>query len=162
MLTVAPASGVACGKLRTRPRTRDTCAGLIAGPVTMLAMFVATVPFSVGTHVFVPVVNPPSGLQLVVKHALVAYGCPSHEPDPLHAPPHAPTLHAVPEAAGGLVQPPLPASPTTHVPATWHESDATQVTGVPPPQVPPAQVCPVVHAPPVEQAVPFGAAGFEH
>jgi hypothetical protein len=38
----------------------------------MLAMFVATVPFRVGTHEFVPAVNPPSGVQLVVKQALLA------------------------------------------------------------------------------------------
>ena len=39
-----------------------------------------------------------------------------------------PSLQAVPFAAGGFEQRPVPVS---HVPATWHWSDAVQTTGAP-------------------------------
>jgi hypothetical protein len=59
---------------------------------------------------------------------------------------------------GGLEHAPVPGS---HVPAVWQESLATHVTGVPP-QAPPWQASPVVHALPSLHVVPFAAAGFEH
>jgi len=44
-----------------------------------------------------------------------------------------PSLHAAPLAAAGLVQTPVL---VLHVPATWHWSLATHVTGLPPVQIP--------------------------
>lgn len=60
---------------------------------------------------------------------------------PVHAPPwHAslrvqalPSLQVVPSAAAGFEQAPLVGS---HVPATWHASEAVQVTGLDPVHVP--------------------------
>jgi hypothetical protein len=44
-----------------------------------------------------------------------------------------PSLHVVPFAAAGLLHWP---EAGLQVPATWHWSDAVQVTGLPPVQVP--------------------------
>ena len=108
----------------------------MAGPPTMLARFVATVPFKVGTQLFDPFETPPSGVQLDVKHAFVAAGASRQAPVALHVPPHAPAEQAVPAAATGLEHPPVPPSPGVQVPAVWHESDGLHVTGLPPTQVP--------------------------
>jgi hypothetical protein len=70
-----------------------------------------------------------------------------------------PSLHAVPFAAVGFEHVPVPGS---HDPATWHASDAVQVRGVPPAQVPLWHASPSVHALPSVHAVPFVATGFEH
>jgi phosphoglycerate dehydrogenase-like enzyme len=48
-----------------------------------------------------------------------------------------------------------------HVPATWHESLAVQVTGVDPVHAPPWHDSPCVHALPSLHVVPFVAVGFE-
>jgi len=69
-----------------------------------------------------------------------------------------PSLQAVPFAAAGFEQAPLVGS---QVPATWHSSDAAQVTGFPPVQTPAWQASVWVQALPSLQAVPFAAAGFE-
>ena len=53
-----------------------------------------------------------------------------------------PSLQAAPSAAAGFVQVPVDG---THVPATWHWSDAVQTTGVPARQTPPLHVSPSVH-----------------
>ena len=74
MVTATPANGVALGSWNTFPRTSATCAGLIAGPPTMLAMFVATVPFRVGTQVLGVVVTPASVEHVDVKQAFAAVG----------------------------------------------------------------------------------------
>ena len=47
-------------------------------------------------------------------------------------------------------------------PATWHASEAAQVTGFAPAQAPDWQVSVRVQALPSLQAVPLGAAGLEH
>jgi hypothetical protein len=70
-----------------------------------------------------------------------------------------PSLHAVPLAAFGLEQAPVLG---LQVPAAWHWSLATQVTGFAPVQMPLWQVSVCVQAFPSLHAVPFGAAGFEH
>ena len=54
---------------------------------------------------------------------------------------------------------PLPGS---HVPAVWHWSLATQVTGLEPTQAPDEHASLCVHALPSLHAVPFVATGFEH
>jgi hypothetical protein len=69
-----------------------------------------------------------------------------------------PSLQLVPFGAGGFEQVPVPG---LQVPATWHWSLAEQITGLEPVQVPDWQVSVWVHASPSEQAVPFGAVGFE-
>jgi hypothetical protein len=63
-----------------------------------------------------------------------------------------PSLHEVPFGAAGLEHAPVAGS---QVPATWHASDAVQVTGVPPPQAPFMQTSTPLQALPSEQLVPF-------
>jgi hypothetical protein len=46
-------------------------------------------------------------------------------------------------------------------PATWHASEASQVTGLDPVQIPAWHVSVWVHALPSPQPVPFTAAGLE-
>ena len=70
-----------------------------------------------------------------------------------------PSLHVVPFAAAGLEQEPEAGS---QVPATWHWSLAEHVTGFDPVHVPLLHESVWVHALPSVQAVPSGAAGFEH
>src|SRR5579863_1780176 len=70
-----------------------------------------------------------------------------------------PSLHVVPFAAVGFEHVPVVG---LHVPATWHWSEAVQVTAVPLRQVPDWQASPTVQAFPSLQLVPFAAAGFEH
>jgi hypothetical protein len=67
-------------------------------------------------------------------------------------------VHAVPSAAGGFEQAPLVGS---HVPATWHASEALHVTGFDPVHVPPWHESVWVHALPSLHVVPLAAAGFE-
>jgi hypothetical protein len=63
------------------------------------------------------------------------------------------SLHAVPSAlAGAFEHIPVAGS---HVPASWHESGAMQVTAVPPVQVPVWHASPVVHRLPSSQVVPL-------
>jgi hypothetical protein len=69
-----------------------------------------------------------------------------------------PSLHAVPFGTTGFTQTPVLGS---HAPATWHESIATQMTGLPPAHAPPVHKSVWVQAFPSLQAVPLGAAGFE-
>jgi hypothetical protein len=126
----------------------------------MLAMFVATVPFSVGTQELGPGTTPPSGEHVELKQAFVAATASTHTPVALQEPPHAPTAHEVPAGATGLEHPPVPPSPAEHVPARWHESSATHVTGGPFVHVPFWQVSPVKHAFPLLQAVPLLATGL--
>jgi hypothetical protein len=60
---------------------------------------------------------------------------PVHAPD-WHESPlvhESPSLHALPSAFGGLEHAPVAG---LHVPATWHWSDAVQLTGLPPVQTP--------------------------
>jgi hypothetical protein len=59
-----------------------------------------------------------------------------------------PPLHDVPSAASGFEHSPVPVS---HVPATWHSSDAEHTVGVPGAQAPDWQVSPVVQASPSSQ-----------
>jgi hypothetical protein len=67
--------------------------------------------------------------------------------------------HAVPFALGGFEQRPVVG---LHVPASWHWSEAMQVTGVPGWQTPVAsQVSAPLHGLPSLQAVPEGFGGFE-
>jgi hypothetical protein len=70
----------------------------------------------------------------------------------------SPSLQAVPLAALGFEQAPVPGLQT---PATWHWSLAAQTTGFEPMQVPNWQVSLCVQASPSVQAVPFAALGFE-
>src|SRR5512143_4161577 len=60
----------------------------------------------------------------------------------------SPSLHAVPSGLAGLEQIPGAGS---HTPASWHWSDAVQITGAPLLHVPPPQVSPTVHALPSSQ-----------
>lgn len=69
-----------------------------------------------------------------------------------------PSLQAVPFAATGFEQEPVPGS---HVPAVWHVSLAEHVTGLDPVQVPLWQVSLFVHALPSLHAVPLARAGLE-
>jgi hypothetical protein len=69
-----------------------------------------------------------------------------------------PSLQLVPLGNAGLEQAPLEGS---QVPATWHWSPATQVTGLDPVHVPLWQLSASVHAFPSLQLVPFAAVGFE-
>jgi hypothetical protein len=126
----------------------------------MLATFVATVPFRVGTQELAPGTTPPSGEQVDVKHALVAAMASTHVPVALQVPPQAPAVQEVPAGAKGFEHPPVPPSPAEHVPARWHESSATHVTGGPFVHVPFWQVSPVKHAFPLLQAVPLLATGL--
>ena len=50
----------------------------------------------------------------------------------------------------------------SHVPASWHWSEAAQTTGFVPAQVPDWQESDWVQPFPSEQAEPFGFGGFEH
>jgi hypothetical protein len=83
-----------------------------------------------------------------------------------HAPPWqvSPCVHAllslqlVPFGLAGFEQTPVCAS---QVPATWHWSEAVQVTGFAPVQLPPWQVSVCVQAFPSLHAVPSLIAGFE-
>jgi hypothetical protein len=68
------------------------------------------------------------------------------------------SLHAVPSLLTGFEQAPVD---VLHVPALWHWSCATQVTGLPPAQLPDWQVSVCVHASPSLHAVPSLLAGFE-
>ncbi len=68
------------------------------------------------------------------------------------------SLQAVPLAAAGLEQAPVEG---LQVPAVWHWSEAVQVTGLLPVQVPLWQESVWVQALPSLQEVPFAAAGFE-
>jgi hypothetical protein len=70
-----------------------------------------------------------------------------------------PSLQAVPFAAAGFEQAPVAG---LHAPETWHWSDAVQVTGFAPAQMPAWHVSVRVQAFPSLQAVPFSAFGFEH
>jgi hypothetical protein len=69
-----------------------------------------------------------------------------------------PSLQAVPFVATGFEQAPVAGS---HVPATWHWSDAVQVMGLEPVQVPFWQVSVWVQLLPSLQDVPLAAMGFE-
>jgi hypothetical protein len=70
-----------------------------------------------------------------------------------------PSLHAVPLGFGGFEQLPVPGS---HVPTSWHWSDAVQVTGLAPTHAPAWHVSLCVQALPSLHAVPLGFGGFEH
>jgi hypothetical protein len=70
-----------------------------------------------------------------------------------------PSLQEVPLAASGLEHAPVAVS---QVPATWHWSDAVQVTGLEPVHVPDWHVSLWVQALPSVHVVPFAAMGFEH
>src|SRR5438093_419631 len=69
-----------------------------------------------------------------------------------------PSLHAVPSTLAGLEHAPFAGS---QVPAVWHWSEAEQVTGLEPVQVPLWQVSLCVQALPSSHAVPLAAAGLE-
>ena len=69
------------------------------------------------------------------------------------------SLHAVPLFATGFEHAPVDAS---HVPATWHWSDAAHATGFEPMHAPDWQVSVWVQLFPSLHAVPLLAAGFEH
>jgi hypothetical protein len=68
------------------------------------------------------------------------------------------SLHAVPFGLGGFEQVPVEG---LQVPASWHESEATQTTGFAPVQAPAWQVSVCVQAFPSLHTVPFGFWGFE-
>ena len=70
----------------------------------------------------------------------------------------SPSLQAAPFVLAGVEQVPVAGS---HVPATWHWSEAVQTTGLLPVQSPLWQVSVCVQALPSLQAVPFAAFGFE-
>ena len=70
-----------------------------------------------------------------------------------------PSLHVVPLDAAGFEHAPVPGS---HVPATWHWSEAVQTTGLDPVQVPLWQRSLCVQALPSLHVVPLDAAGLEH
>ena len=69
-----------------------------------------------------------------------------------------PSLQAIPLTALGLEHVPVVAS---QVPGAWHWSEAVQVFGLPPTQLPFWQVSTVVQALPSLQAVPAATGGFE-
>src|SRR5205823_3764029 len=69
----------------------------------------------------------------------------------LHA---LPSSHGVPSWVGGLEHKPVAG---LHTPASWHWSDALQVTGVPPWHCPAWQVSPCVHRLPSSHAAPSGS-----
>jgi hypothetical protein len=70
-----------------------------------------------------------------------------------------PSLQLVPFASGGLEHVPVLG---LHVPAAWHWSEAVQLTGLPPTQVPDWQVSVWVHAFESLHVVPFVATGLVH
>jgi hypothetical protein len=70
-----------------------------------------------------------------------------------------PSLHAVPFVAAGFEHVPFAG---LQVPTTWHWSDAVQVTGFAPVQVPPWHVSVWVHPLPSVHVVPLAFVGFEH
>jgi hypothetical protein len=70
-----------------------------------------------------------------------------------------PSSHAVPFAAIGFEHAPVAGS---HVPATWHASEAAHVTALLPTQAPLSQASVCVQPLPSSHAVPFAAIGFEH
>jgi len=70
-----------------------------------------------------------------------------------------PSLHEVPFAATGFEHWPVCG---LHVPATWHWSEAPQMTGFAPLHAPAWHVSVCVQLFPSLHALPFGAAGFEH
>jgi hypothetical protein len=70
-----------------------------------------------------------------------------------------PSLQTVPLTAFGFEHEPVVGS---QMPATWHWSEAVQVTRLVPTHAPPKQVSTCVHALPSLQAVPSSAVGFEH
>jgi hypothetical protein len=76
--------------------------------------------------------------------------------DWLHA---LPSLHEAPLAFAGFEHTPVL---VLHVPAVWHWSDAAQVTGLAPAQVPAWHVSACVQALPSLHEVPSTFAGFEH
>ena len=69
-----------------------------------------------------------------------------------------PSLHAVPLAAAGFEHWTVAGS---HVPASWHWSEAVQVTGLLPTQLPPWQLSLCVQALASLQAAPSAFAGSE-
>ncbi len=69
-----------------------------------------------------------------------------------------PSSQGAPSALDGLEQVPVAGS---HVPATWHWSEAAQVTGLAPVQVPAWRVSVWVQASPSVQAAPLALAGLE-
>jgi hypothetical protein len=69
-----------------------------------------------------------------------------------------PSLQVAPSVALGLEQIPVPVS---HVPATWHWSDAVQTFAAPAWQEPAWQVSPIVQALPSSQGVLLALAGLE-
>src|SRR5438094_3891378 len=87
--------------------------------------------------------------------------------EPVHAPlwqvsvcvQALPSVHAVPSVFDGFEQVPLEGS---HVPATWHWSEAVQTTGLLPVHTPLWQVSVCVQALPSLQVVPSVLFGFEH
>jgi hypothetical protein len=119
------------------------------------------VPFGAGGLEHAPV----EGLQLPASvHWLEAAQTTGFDPTQLpdshwsvwaHA---LPSLQLVPFVAVGFEQTPVDES---HVPATWHGSDAVHVTVVPAVHVPFWHVSSRSHALPSLQLVPFVAAGFE-
>jgi len=70
-----------------------------------------------------------------------------------------PSLQLAPSGLAGFEHVPVVGS---QVPATWHWSEAVQVTGFAPAHVPPWQVSVWVQALPSLQLAPLGLAGFEH
>jgi hypothetical protein len=70
-----------------------------------------------------------------------------------------PSSHAVPSAAAGVEHIPVAG---LHAPATWHWSEAVQVTGLEPTHVPLWHVSVCVQALPSLHAVPLAAFGVEH
>jgi hypothetical protein len=70
-----------------------------------------------------------------------------------------PSLQAAPFGFGGFEQAPVAGS---HVPASWHWSDAVHVTALAPTHVPAWHVSLCVHALPSLQVASFGFGGFEH
>ena len=65
----------------------------------------------------------------------------------------------MPLASAGFEQTPVA---ELHVPALWHWSEAAQITGLAPEQVPAWQVSVCVQPFPSEHELPSALAGFEH
>ncbi len=115
----------------------------------------AASPLKVQPVVFVP----PNALRLVPQTPVEQV--PAQTP-PVQTSPEVQellSLQAVPLLASGLEHVPVEG---VHVPATWHWSDAVQVTGFEPVQVPPTQVSVCVHRLSSLQAVPSETVGLEH
>jgi hypothetical protein len=70
-----------------------------------------------------------------------------------------PSSHALPSALAGFEHKPVVGS---HVPATWHESEAVQMTGFDPTHAPDRQAFVCRHAFVPAHAAPSGLLGFEH